>query len=74
MSRHIVFLEHIPFFSIPYATHDLTRSNLIHIDPFYEDYNSLSSQGLILQIPLLMFYLFFLYIILDVFMLVVLRV
>jgi hypothetical protein len=37
VSRHVVFLEHIPFFSIPSATHSLTKSDLIHIDPFFED-------------------------------------
>ena len=44
VSRHVVFLEHIPFFSIPFTTHDLTRSNLICIDHFSEDSDSLSSQ------------------------------
>jgi hypothetical protein len=37
VSRHVVFLEHIPFFSIPSTTHSLTKSDLIHIDPFFED-------------------------------------
>ena len=37
MSRHVVFLEYIPFFSIPSTTHNLTKSDIIHIDPFYED-------------------------------------
>jgi transposase InsO family protein len=37
VSRHFVFLEHIPFFSIPSVTHSLTKSDLIHIDPFSED-------------------------------------
>jgi len=37
VSRHVVFLEHIPFFSIPSTTHSLTKTNLIHIDPFSED-------------------------------------
>ena len=44
MSHHVVFLEHIPFFSIPSSIYDLTRSDLIRIDPFYEDFNNLSSQ------------------------------
>ena len=44
VSRHVVFLEHIPFFSIPFATHDLTRSDLIRIDPFSEDFESFLSQ------------------------------
>jgi hypothetical protein len=35
--RHVVFLEHIPFFSIPSTTHSLTKSDLIRIDPFSED-------------------------------------
>ena len=39
MSCHVVFLEHIPSFSIPYATHGLTRSNLIRIDPFFKNYD-----------------------------------
>ena len=43
VSHQVVFLEHIPFFSIPFATHDLTRSDLIRIDPFSEDSDSLSS-------------------------------
>jgi hypothetical protein len=44
VSRHVVFLEHIPFFSIPSTTHNLTRPDIIHIDPFFEDSDSLSSQ------------------------------
>jgi len=35
MSRHIIFLEHILFFSIPSTTHSLTRSDLIRIDLFF---------------------------------------
>jgi hypothetical protein len=37
MSHHVVFLEHIPFFSIPSNTHSLTKTDLIHIDPISED-------------------------------------
>jgi hypothetical protein len=37
VSRHVVFLEYIPFFSIPSTTHNLTKSDLIRIDPFFED-------------------------------------
>ena len=44
MSHHVVFLEHIPFFSIPSATHDLTRYDLIRIDNFSKDSDSLSFQ------------------------------
>ena len=36
--------EHRPFFSIPFATHDLTRSDLICIDPFSEDSDNVSFQ------------------------------
>ena len=44
VSSHVVFLEQKPFFSIPFATHDLTRSDFICIDNFSEDFYSLSSQ------------------------------
>jgi hypothetical protein len=40
----MLFLEHIPFFSIPSTTHSLTRPNIIHINPFSEDSDSLSFQ------------------------------
>ena len=43
MSRHVVFLKHVPFFSIPSIIHSLTRTDLIHIDYFFKDSNSLSS-------------------------------
>jgi hypothetical protein len=44
MSCHVVFLEHIHFFSISSTTHSLIRSDLICIDSFSEDSDSLSSQ------------------------------
>ena len=44
MSYHVVFLEHIPFFFILSTTYSLTRSDLIHINLFSEDSDSLSSQ------------------------------
>ena len=44
MSHHVVFLEHIPFFFILSTIYSLTRSDLIHINLFSEDYDSLSSQ------------------------------
>ena len=44
MSRHVLFLEHIPFYSIPSTTHTLTRSDLNRIDLFSKDFDSLSSQ------------------------------
>jgi hypothetical protein len=37
VSHHVVFLKHTPFFSIPSTTHSLTKTDLIHIDPFSED-------------------------------------
>ena len=44
MFRHVVFLEHRPFFSISSITHNLTRPDLIRIDPFFKDSDILSSQ------------------------------
>jgi hypothetical protein len=35
MSRHVVFLGHIHFFSISSITYSLIRSNLIRIDPLF---------------------------------------
>lgn len=43
VSLHVVFLEHMPLFSISSTTHSLTRSGLIRIDPFFKDSDSLSS-------------------------------
>ena len=34
VSRHVVFLEHIPFFSVPASSHNMTQNDLIRIDPF----------------------------------------
>jgi len=45
VSHHVVFLKHIPFFSITCTTHSLTKSDLIHIDLFLDNSDSLSSQG-----------------------------
>ncbi|PWA98143.1 gag-pol polyprotein [Artemisia annua] len=33
-SRHVEFLEHIPYFSVPASSHHLTQSELIKLDPF----------------------------------------
>jgi len=46
MSRHIVFLEHIHFFSISSITHNLIRLDIIRIDLFFfvEDFDNISSQ------------------------------
>jgi len=35
MSHHVIFLEHIPLFSISSIAHSLTRSNLIYINLFF---------------------------------------
>jgi hypothetical protein len=35
VSRHVVFLEHIPFFFISSTTHSLTKLDLIRKDPFF---------------------------------------
>lgn len=43
-SRYVMFLEHIHFFLIPATTHNLTKSDLIHIDPFSDHTDSLSLQ------------------------------
>ena len=37
ISRHVVFLEHIPFYSIPSSQHVFTKSDLTCIDPFSID-------------------------------------
>ena len=42
VSHQVLFLEHILFFFIPSSSHNLTKSNLIHIDPLYDDQDSLS--------------------------------
>ena len=34
VSRHVVFLEHIPLFSVPASSHHMAQSDLIRIDPF----------------------------------------
>ena len=34
VSRHVVFLEHIPYFSIPTSAHNMTKYDLIRINPF----------------------------------------
>ncbi|KAL4566379.1 hypothetical protein LXL04_030494 [Taraxacum kok-saghyz] len=37
VSRNVTFLEHIPFYSIPVQSHDVTREELRDIDPFIID-------------------------------------
>jgi len=55
MSHHVIFLEHIPLFSISSIAHSLTRSNLIYIDLFFFRILIVYYfRFLILQIPLLM--------------------
>ena len=45
VSRHVVFLEHIPFFSIPDSPHELTKSDLFNIDPFSDNDESVPSEA-----------------------------
>ena len=40
ISRHVVFLEHIPFYSIPSSQYAFTKSDLTCIDPFHTDSNT----------------------------------
>ncbi|GJS23648.1 retrovirus-related pol polyprotein from transposon TNT 1-94 [Tanacetum coccineum] len=35
-SRHVNFLEHIPYYSVPASSHNLTQFEVIKIDPFEE--------------------------------------
>ncbi|XP_020596126.1 uncharacterized protein LOC110036103 [Phalaenopsis equestris] len=37
VSRHVVFFEHIPYYSIPPSSHSFTKSDPIPIDPFHTD-------------------------------------
>jgi hypothetical protein len=55
VSRHVVFLENIPFFFISSTTHSLTRPDLIRIDSFSENSDNLSSQFLVPQVSLPIF-------------------
>ncbi|CAL2231092.1 unnamed protein product [Prunus armeniaca] len=43
LSRHVVFLEHIPFFSIPTSSPTLSNSELMYIDPFSPTNDDFSS-------------------------------
>jgi len=43
VSSHVIFLEHIHFFSISSTTHSLTKPDLIRKDPFSEDFDSHTS-------------------------------
>ncbi|KAJ9553465.1 hypothetical protein OSB04_017510 [Centaurea solstitialis] len=43
VSRHVTFLEHIPFFSILAQSHDVTQSDLRSIDPFDIDTDDIFS-------------------------------
>jgi len=55
VSYHVVFFEHIPFFSILSITHSLTRFDLIRIDPFFKDSDNLSSRVSSTSILIFMF-------------------
>lgn len=37
VSHHVIFLEHISFFTISTSFHNMTKSDFIHIDPFSFD-------------------------------------
>ena len=74
VSCHVVFLEHIPFFSIPFATMTLLYLTLFALIISLRILIVCHLKFLILQIPLLMFFILFLYIILDVFVLLVQQV
>ncbi|KAL8097944.1 hypothetical protein AgCh_030896 [Apium graveolens] len=37
VSRHVVFFEHIPYFSVSASSHNMTQADLIRIDPFDSD-------------------------------------
>jgi hypothetical protein len=65
MSHHVVFNEHIPFFSISSTTHSLTIYDLIHIDHFLRILVVYHLRFLVPQILLLMF---------DQFILIILQV
>ncbi|TLX69449.1 hypothetical protein E9993_23005, partial [Labilibacter sediminis] len=43
VSRHVTFLEHVPFYSIPAQPHEVTREALRCIDPFNVDIEDVSS-------------------------------
>ena len=45
VSHLVVFLEDIPFFSIPSTTHTLIRYDIIRINPSSKNSGSLSSQA-----------------------------
>ena len=37
---HVFFIEHIPFFSIPFESHNIFESELVHIDNFLDEIDS----------------------------------
>ena len=40
ISCNVYFLKHIPFFSILVESHNVSKSELVHVDPFLDDINS----------------------------------
>ena len=40
ISRNVYFLKHILFFSILVESHNVSKSELVHVDPFLDDINS----------------------------------
>jgi hypothetical protein len=55
VSHHVIFLKHIPFFSISSTTHNLTRPDIIRIDPFFRILIIYHHRFLIPHIPFPMF-------------------
>ncbi|KAL8123400.1 hypothetical protein AgCh_011388 [Apium graveolens] len=52
VSRHVYFLEHIPFFSVPASSHHMTQEELVQIDPFdtnIEDASTINSNISVLE-------------------------
>ncbi|KAJ0433139.1 putative RNA-directed DNA polymerase [Helianthus annuus] len=43
VSRHVIFLEHIPFYSIPSTSHNVMKPDLLNIDPFVCDTDASTS-------------------------------
>ena len=37
---HVFFIDHIPFFSIPFESHNIFESELVHIDNFLDEIDS----------------------------------
>ena len=51
VSRHVYFLEHIPFFSVPASSHHMTQADLVRIDPFDTDIEDASTTNSNTSVP-----------------------